>query len=139
MSVVQIDSSKHVVKQTQASLLFQRVLHTPDIFTYFNVETGVWVLAYWLHRQNRLADELEDLGAAFECMTPRLVEDITRCWGPVDWGKKKRAMLAREKRREDKRNEAVIEDQERWDWLRKRTKDKSPVPYAYYPSIKGGQ
>lgn len=139
MSVVHIQSDCHVVKQTQASLLFQRLLNTPDIFTFFNVETGQWVLAYWLNRMNRVADEIEDLGAAFEGVTPAMVQDIQRCWGPIDWKKKKRAMLSREKKRQDKLNDAVIADQERWDWLKDRTKEKSPIPYAYYPNMKGGQ
>lgn len=139
MSTVYIQSERHVVKQTPTSAFFQRELKNPDIFTYFNMDTGQWILAYWLNRMARLADEIEDLGAAFEAVTPRMVEDVKRCWGPINWAKKKRLILDRERRRKQKKDEAIIQDQERWDWLKKKTQDKSPIPFGFYPKMEGGQ
>jgi len=137
MSITLLQSEIHVVKETKISHLFRRLLNCPDIITFFCVPTGEWILGYWLNKSGRLIDEIEDLGSAFEKVTPQLVKQIRDCWKDVDWKTKKRLMLSREKTRIDRMNDAVIADQERWDWAKKRL--KKPVPFAFYPSITGGQ
>ena len=139
MSLVFITPEKHIVKETEAGRMFRRLLKFPDIFTYWNSETGQWVLAYWCNRLGHVADEVEDLGPVMEGLTPQLVQQIVTCWKPVDWGVKKKMMMARAKTFATKQDEKVIQEQERWDWMKKRTRDKAPIPYAFVPRISGGE
>lgn len=139
MSLVRITPDKHVVKETEAGRMFRRLLKFNDVFTYFNADTGQWVLAYWVNRIGSLADEIEDLGPAMEAVTPDLVGMIVRCWKPVDWQKKKKLILDRHKLFLQKSSEELIEENARYKWAQKRAKGRSPVPYAFAPGISGGQ
>lgn len=139
MSLVHIRADIHVVRETEASRMFRRLLNFPDIFTYWNAETGQWVLGYWINRMSSLADEIEDLGAGMECLTSEMVSQIVNCWKPVDWAKKKRNILAREQRFIKRKNEEITEENEKWKWLKKRIGDKAPVPYAFNPKLSGGE
>ena len=133
MSLTMICPEVHVVRETPASVLFRRLLNFPDIFTFFNVITGEWCLAWWVNKLGRVAEELEDLGPAFEKVTPELVHQIRTCWKPVDWKKKKQYYQSRQKDRMTRANEKLIQDVERWNWLKKKTAHKGPVPYAFIP------
>jgi hypothetical protein len=106
--------------------------------TFWNAETGNWVLAFWVHRGQRIVEELEDLGANCEVVSPGFVSMITEAYGPVDFKKKKRRLLSKNSDNIRKQNDAIAEDQERWNWLKKKTKDKLPIPYAYDTPISGG-
>lgn len=138
MSVVFIEPRKHVVKETQVGRMFRRALNFDDVFTYFNVETGEWILAYWVNKTGHLADEVEDLGGAMEKVTPDLVQQIIRCWGHVDWAAKKRRMQSKQRSWDRKKSDAISADQERWDWLKRRY-PKMPIPYMYASPVSGGQ
>ncbi len=139
MSVVLIDASKHVVKETEAGRMFRRLLKHDGIFTYFNSDTGQWVLATWMNRLARIAEEIEDLGPAMEGLTQALVTQIVNCWKVVDWGKKKKMLLAHQKSFLKREDEKVLQDQERYDWCKKRLNGKAPIPYAFTPRISGGE
>lgn len=139
MSLVVVTPEKHVVKETEAGRMFRRLLKFDDIFTYFNAETGQWVLAYWVNKLGRVADEVEDLGPAMEQLTPQLVNQIVTCWKPVDWQKKKKMILSRQADFLRKQNEAIIEENQRYKWAQKRMRERAPVPYAFAPKITGGQ
>ena len=136
-----IDRSKHVVKETPAAKMFRRRLGCPAIFTFWNGETGQFILAYWVDERRRLCDEIEDLGMACELVTPEFVNMIVSCWKPVNWKVKKARMLSRERDRVRKRVEKIQEDQMRWNWAQKRMVDKGlmPVPYAFSSPMSGGQ
>ena len=85
MSVFQL-TERQTIADTTVARMFRRLLHCPDIVTYFNHVTGQWVLAAWISRMRRVVEEIEDLGAEMEVVSsPRFVEDIMRCWGGVDY------------------------------------------------------
>lgn len=136
--IVHITPETHIVRETEAGRMFRRLLNFPDIFTYFNSETGQWVLAYWVNHTARQCHEIEDLGAAMELVNPGFVRQIVNCWKPVDWGKKKKMILSRERTRIRKGKEDACEDQERWAWAKKRVANKAPIPYAFHAKMTGG-
>lgn len=138
MSSVHINPQRHVVQETPTAKLFRKLLKCPDIFTYFNLDTGQWILSYWVSKPIHLAEEMDDLGAAFELVNAQFVDMICRCWKPVDWKQKKKMLLRKEKRQLERESEKIIQEQERYDWLKKRMKDKSPLPYAFKAGLKGG-
>ncbi len=129
--------SVHVVKETPAAKLFRRRVHCPDILTFFSLETGQWILAYWISRKIRLVDEIEDLGANFELLNSELVNQISHCWGPVDWKAKKNRLISKLRDQERERDDTIVEHQERYNWLKE--KMKRPIPYAFKSPISGGQ
>ena len=136
-----IQPSKHVVKDTPASRMFRRHLKFDDIFTFWNAETGEWILAYWVDKRRHLCDEMEDLGMSFEKVTPDLTQMIITCWKRINWGVKKSRIVSKEKDRIRKETEKIQEEQKRWDWAKKKLVDKGlrPVPYAFKAPISGGQ
>lgn len=139
MSIVFLNPNIHVIKETEIGRMFRRLLKFQDIFTYWNSETGQWILSYWLNRLGNVADEIEDLGPVMEGVCPALVQQIVTCWKPVDWKLKKKMLLANHKRFQTKKVEQIMETQERWDWAKKRLGDKAPIPYAFVPRISGGE
>ncbi len=110
-----IQPSKHVIRDTPAAKLFRKKLGFKDIFTFWNAETGEWILAYWVSEKNRLCEELEDLGMAFEKVTPELAYRITTCWKRVDWKAKKQRLVSKERARVRDEVEGLQDEQERWD------------------------
>ena len=139
LTIIQPD--RHVVKDTPTAKLFRRRLNFPDIITFWNGETGEWILAYWVSKQRRLVDEMEDLGMAFEKVTPELVQMIVMCWKPVNWKAKKQRLVSKEKDRIRNEVDKIQEEQRRWDWSKKRMADRGlkPLPYAFSSPISGGQ
>lgn len=136
-----IDPSRHVVKETPTAKMFRRRLNFEDIFTFWNGETGEFILAYWVCKRRHLCEELEDLGMAFEKVTPGFVKMIVACWKPVDWKAKKKRLVSKEKDRIRNEIDKIQEEQKRWDWAKKRmaAKGLKPLPYAFSSPISGGQ
>jgi len=139
MSVTVLNSRIHLVKDTGAAKFFRRKLSEPDVMTFWHAETGQWVLAFWIHRGRRIVEEIEDLGPNFEAVSPGFVNMIVSGYGSVDFKQKKKRILSKNRDTIRKQNENIAEDQERWDWLKKKTKDKLPIPYAYSTPISGGK
>ena len=136
-----INPGKHVVKDTPTAKLFRRKLNFPDILTFWNAETGEFILAYWVDKKRRLVDEMEDLGMAFEKVTPAFVKMIVDCWKTINWKVKKQRILSKEKDRVRKQNEGISEQQERYNWAKKRmaARGLKPIPYAFASPVEGGQ
>jgi hypothetical protein len=134
VSVTVLRPDIHLVKDTPASKFFRRQLRDPDILTFWCQPTGMWVLAYWLSRSKRIVDEMEDLGANFELMTDDLVNMLVSCYGSVDLKRTKKRLLSKNADRIRKQNDDIYESQERWDWLKRKTSHKSPIPYVFSPS-----
>lgn len=136
-----IRPDRHVVKDTTTAKLFRRRLKFEDIFTFWNGETGEWILSYWVDKNRRICEEMEDLGMAFEKVTPDLVNMIVACWKPINWKVKKQRLISKEKGRVRKEIDRILEDQERWDWAAKRLEAKGlkPIPYAFSSPVSGGQ
>lgn len=139
MSLTVLNPSIHLVKETGVSRFFQRRLHSKDPMTFWHSQTGMWILALWIHRGKRIVEELEDLGPNCEAVTPAFVKMIVDAYGPVDFRKKKKALLSRQKSRIRKQTEDILAYQEKWDWLKKRTKETAPIPYAYSTPMSGGK
>lgn len=137
MSVTVLDPRRHLVRETPAAQFFRRRLRDPDMMTFWCQPTGQWVLAYWLHKTLRIVDEIEDLGAYFENVTPEFVQMIVGCYGPVDLKRTKRRLLEKNRASIRKQVEDITEQQEKWDWLKE--KMDSPLPYAFSSPISGGQ
>ncbi len=133
--------SRHVVRDTPTARLFRKMLRFPDIFTFWNAETGQWVLAYWITKKLRLCEEVEDLGMAFEKVTPEFVQMIVSCWKAVDWKAKKQRLLSKEKDRIRIENDKLVDQNERWTWAQKKLvgRNLKPVPYAFSSPVSGGE
>lgn len=138
MSLTVLNPRVHLVKDTSAARFFRRRLNEPDVLTFWHSETGNWILAFWIHRGKKIVEEIEDLGPNCEAVTPKFVEMILAGYGAVNFAQKKKRLLSRKRENIRKQNEAIAEDQERWNWLKKKTKDKLPIPYAYDTPISGG-
>lgn len=141
MSLTIVQPSKHVVKETPTAKLFRRRLRHEDIFTYWNGETGQWILAYWINKQRRLCDEMEDLGMSFEKVTPDFIQMIVTCWKTINWKAKKARLISKEKDRVRKEVDKIQEEQRRWDWAKKQlvAKGLRPLPYVFSSPISGGE
>lgn len=136
-----IRPDRHVVKDTPTARMFRRRLRFEDIFTFWNGETGEWILAYWVEKRRNLAEEMEDLGMAFEKVTPDLVDQIITCWKPVNWKEKKKRIITKEEDRVRGQIDRIQEEQRRWDWAKKKMVEKGlkPIPFAFSAPISGGQ
>ena len=141
MSLTVIQPSKHVVKDTPVAKLFRRRLKFDDIVTFWSADTGEWILAYWVDKRLGLVDEMEDLGMAFEKVTPDLVSMIVTCWKPVNWRAKKQHLVSKERARVRNEIDKIQEEQRRWDWAKKRMKARGmgPLPYVFNSPVSGGQ
>lgn len=137
MSVTVLNPHQHLVRETPAAQFFRRRLRDPDMMTFWNQSTGQWILAYWLHKTLRIVDEIEDLGARFENMTQGFIEMIVGCYGPVDLKKTKRRLLEKNRSNIRKQTEDILDQQEKWDWLKK--KMSRPFPYMFSSPVSGGQ
>lgn len=126
MSLTLINPTVHVVKDTPVARLFRRVLHHEDVVTFFSLQTGQWILGYWIGGNKRMVEEMEDLGQAFEQVTPEFVKRITACWGGVDWKAKKRYLVGKQRDHIRKMQDEVRDQQDRWDWMKKRNKGQMP-------------
>lgn len=131
MSLTVLNPRIHLPKETTASRFFRRRLSEPDVMTFWNSVTGQWILAFWVHRGKRIVEEIEDLGPNCEAVTPTFVNMIVQSYGPVDFSRKKKRLLSRNLAHIRKQNDAILEDQERWNWLKKRTGEVSPMPYTF--------
>lgn len=138
MSLTVLNPRVHLVKDTAAARFFKRRLRESDVMTFWSSDTGQWILGFWVHKGKKIVEELEDLGPNCEAVTPSFVDMIVGAYGPVDFKKKKKRILSRERLRIRRQTEAILEDQERWDWLKKKTKDKLPIPYAFSTPMSGG-
>lgn len=141
MSTTTIRPNIHVVKDTPVARMFRRRLKFDDIMTFWSAETGQWILGYWIDKRLQMVDEMEDLGMVFEKVTPELVQQIVTCWGSIDWKAKKKRLISKERDRIRTENDALMEQQERWDWAKKKLADKgeAPLPYAFKTPVSGGQ
>ena len=136
-----IRPDRHVVKDTPTARMFRRRLRFQDIFTFWNGETGEFILAYWVDKRRRICEEMEDLGMAFEKVTPELVRMIVTCWKPINWKVKKARLISKEKDRVRNEIDKIQEEQKRWDWAKKRMASRGlkPLPFAFSSPISGGQ
>ncbi len=136
-----LQPSKHVLKDTPVARLFRRKLKFDDIVTFWNAETGEWVLGYWIEKRRHLVEEMEDLGMAFEKVTPEFVEMIVTCWKSVNWKAKKERLISKEKDRVRTEVDKIQDEQSKWNWAAKRLESKGlrPIPYAFNAPISGGQ
>jgi len=130
MGITKLLSGVHTVRETEASRFFQRHLNDPDIVTIWNHETQNWILAYWVDKDKGFVDEIDDLGPNFEMMTRDFVKSLEATRQTTHVREHKEKILRNAKRRMFKECEKVQADQERWDWLRKKTKDKCVVPFS---------
>lgn len=136
-----IRTDRHVVKETPAAKMFRRRLGFEDIFTFWNGETGEWILSYWVDKRRRICEEMEDLGMSFEKVTPELVRMIVACWKPVNWKVKKARLISKEKDRIRNQIDRIQEEQRRWDWASKKLANRGikPIPFAFSSTITGGE
>lgn len=125
----------HTIRETPVARLFQRKLKCPDVFTFFNFETRQWILAYWINKNTRILDEVEDLGPNFELVTPELVQQIVGCWGAIDWKAKKKRLISNYNDRTRKQEDELMDSQDKYTWLQKRMGE--PVPYVFRVPVSG--
>jgi hypothetical protein len=129
MGITKLRADIHRVVETPIAHFFRRHLNDPEIITFFNHETGQWVLAYWLHRDRRIVDEIDDLGDHFQEVTPEFVQSLERSRNFYNKDDLKKKYILQSRRQAEKLDADIYQDQERWDWMRKRTKEKAIVPY----------
>ncbi len=139
MSLTVLNPQVHLVKDTGVAKFFRRKLGTDDVMTFWHSLTGQWILGLWVHQGKKIVEELEDLGPNCEAVTPSFVRMITEAYGPVDFSIKKKLLLSKNADNIRKQNDAIIEEQEKWDWLKKQTNQQSSVPYAFSSPMSGGE
>lgn len=142
MSVMVIRRDRHIPRETEIGRFFRRELNCPAIFTFWNAERSMWVLAYWLDPSETIMDEIEDLGHDFEDVTQGFVAMIRAGWGVgIDWGAHKKRLLARQAGKIQKENESIYQAQEEWDWVKKkhRARYQNELPYAIDVGVPGPQ
>lgn len=128
MAIVRLSPDKYMIRDTEVAHHFSRELGC-ECVTYFFPETEQWILAVWLDRDKGLVEELEDLGTNFELLDRALAQKIKRGWGRRDVKEYKKQLMRRRAHRIFAKNEAIAADQERYDWLKKKTGE--PIPYAF--------
>ena len=130
MSMVRLRRDRHVIRETPVGRFLRKRLKYPPIFTYFNMETGQWILCFWINKGAGLAYEIDDLGRNFELVTAELVQTFQENLTYVDKKALKDKVVLRAARSKKKKDDEILADQERWDWMKKKTQHKSPVPYV---------
>lgn len=117
--------SEHVIQVTPFSSYLRGHLRDPDIFTAFNVKTKRWFLAYWINKDQGLAEDIEELGTV-PVGTRALVKFLeeTRKGEPTDTLRK--SILRNHKARMVAEREESEEFQDVQNWVQKRS--GSPIP-----------
>jgi len=139
MGITKLRRGVHFIRDTEAAKYLRRHLNDPDLITFFNAETGQYVLAYWVNRDRAIVDEIDDLGPNFEVMTHEFIRSLEESRRGTDPKELKRKLLRNAKRRTGRELERLEEHNDQYDWMKKRTADKAPLPYMYGGGIKGGQ
>ena len=134
-SPTQLDPRIHYVKDTPAARFFRRRLKDSRMLTFWNAETGQWILGCWLDDQHRWIEEFEDLGPNFELLEGRagkvLVDMLLTGYGPINWAKHRKRILGKWNDWKRKQLERAEESRDHWDWLKKKTGDKAIMPFAF--------
>jgi hypothetical protein len=130
-----IDPRIHFVRDTPASRFFRRRLRDSKMMTFFNAETGQWILGCWLDEKRRWVEEFEDLGANCELLEGEAGEALTSMiltgYGGIDWGKHRKRILGKWRDWERKQLERAEESRDHWEYLKKKTADKCIMPFAF--------
>lgn len=119
----------HVVRRTEVGNYLSRHLKDPDIITIWNEQTQNWMLGHWVDKDKGYFNDIDDLGPHFEEVTREFVLSLERTRHPTDWKRQKARLLLKERREMQSQEADIYESQERYNWLKKRTADKAPIPY----------
>lgn len=140
MGITQLNPQRHLVRDTPHTHYLRRHLKDEALLTYFNLDTQQWVLGYWIDRNRGVIDEIEDLGPNFERLTRELVKSLERTYAFYTKDDLKKRYLRRARHFEQKMREETAEANEQWNWCKKRTKEKAPVPWMVSTGrMQGGQ
>jgi len=132
MGTLKLKRGVHLVRETWVSTFFRNKLRDPKIVTYFNRDTGQWVLATWLNKDQGLVTEIDDLGPNFEGMTREFVNSIGMYYTKEILAGIRAKMISQwyAKKRAEEDRAGVHKEQ--YDWMAKRTKDKVVAPLLYH-------
>ena len=110
----------HEVVTTPLANYLQREFKRP-IFTYWHRAEGVWVVAAWVHKENRIARELAVVGPSLENANRNLIDDIRAFFNTDirDNMRKARGMY-RDGERDQIDSERDFADFKRWVYKRSR-------------------
>jgi hypothetical protein len=95
-------------------------LNDPDLVTFFNLETGQWILGYWLSRTRGMVDEIDDLGPRMELANRGLAEELVACRRVTDFRSVKRRLLRKRKAQAQEQLDSLEECHDQRAWLKKR-------------------
>lgn len=119
MGPTQLDRSKHILRETSQVRDLRRMLDDPDLVTFFNVETGQWILAYWLDKSKGRVDEIDDLGPNFELLTRSFVESLRQSRRATDFKDLKRGLQRAARTKHLQWQDEMEEQQDHGDYFRR--------------------
>lgn len=120
MGIMKIREAVHKIRETEFVRVLRRRLNDPDLITYFNMETGLWVLAYWLSKTDRTVDEIEDLGPNLELATRDLADELERCRQATNFNGIKQKLIAKKRAKHRRFCDDMEKSKDERSWLHKR-------------------
>lgn len=122
-----LSPDRHHVRETEFVRFLRSHLNDPDLITYFNRDTGEYVLAYWVYKDKGVVSDVEPLGPNMEGATRQLVQDLSMTRGPTDWAALKKGYLEKDRAAHRKQQELLEEHKDQYDYLKRKTGRQ--VPY----------
>ena len=124
----------HFVVETWAARFFRRILRDEQIITVWCAVTGRWLLMYWVDKANGAVNEIDDLGATLDAITPELVEDLRRTRKPTTVNALRERILRQQKDAARAISDSEAEQRLFREWMRK--KGIPPIYYEAQPIIR---
>lgn len=121
-----IDRREHQIIETDFVRHLRRRLRDDSLFTAYNTETKQWFLAYWINKDQGLANDVDDLGPNMEFATGRLVKQLEKSRDGVTASDIKKRFERAVRSGWEVETEEAKERHEVQDWVQK--KSGSPIP-----------
>ncbi len=118
---------EHVIRETDFVRYLRQRLRDDSLFTAYNTETKQWFLAYWINKDQGLANDVDDLGPNMELATGRLVKQLERSRVGVTANDIKKRFEKAVRRGYEIETEEAKERQEVQDWTQKKSGSDVPV------------
>lgn len=125
-----------VVKDVPLVVYLRKELKDPDLIMFQSSRNGNWTLAHWVDKFNGIINCIELLGQNYhEKVTRSFIDALRRNRNPEKVGEMKKNILKYHNKMEDAEDESLMETNDHWKWLKKKTAQHSPVPYSFTSKI----
>lgn len=132
MGTLEFNSKKHWVRDTEVARYFQQQLKTDNVVTFWNDETGQWVLGTWINKDKGLMGEIDDLGPNFEMVTREFANSIGRVYTRDVLRVARQRLIDQWKRQKAREEEKSFDHTDKFEFMRKRNRDRSVSPLVFY-------